>query len=133
MDHPHAHSASRREDRRLITGRGRYTSDWNLAGQLHAAFLRSDRAHAEILSVDVTGALKYPGVVAAFTGADALAAGYRWFPASIVYTNRRGDKPLKTERPALAHAKVRYVGEPVAVVVAESALAARDALERITV
>ncbi|MBI4191967.1 MAG: xanthine dehydrogenase family protein molybdopterin-binding subunit [Betaproteobacteria bacterium] len=127
------HTASRREDLRLITGRGRYASDWNLPGQLHAAFLRSDRAHAEIVSVNAAPALERPGVVAVFTGADAIAAGYTRFPLMANFTNRKGASLLKPERPVLAHGKVRFVGEAVALVVAESALAAHDALDAIEI
>ena len=125
--------ANRREDLRLITGRGRYTSDWNLPGQLHAAFLRSDRAHAEIVSINTAAALKRRGVVAIFTGADAVAAGYTRFPLMANFTNRKGATLLKPDRPVLAHGKVRFVGEAVALVVAESALAAQDALDAIEV
>ena len=124
---------NRREDLRLITGRGRFVSDWNLSGQLHAAFLRSDRAHAEILSVNAAAALARPGVLAVFTGADAVAAGYIRFPFMPSFTNRKGESPLKSERPALAHGKVRFVGEVVALVVAESAFAAQDAVDAIKV
>ena len=58
------------EDRRLITGNGRYTADFNLAGQLHATFLRADRAHAEIRGIDTSAAGKHPGVIAVWTAAD---------------------------------------------------------------
>lgn len=124
---------SRREDLRLITGQGRYSADFNLPGQLHAAFLRSDRAHAEIVHVNTAAALKRPGVVAIFTGEDAVAAGYVQLPHQMNFTNRAGAGILKPERPVLAYGKVRYVGEAVAMVVAETALAAQDALEAIQV
>ncbi len=127
------HAANRREDLRLITGRGRYTADWNLPGQLHAAFLRSERAHAEIVAVDVAPALKCPGVVAAYTGADAIAAGYTQFPNLMTFRGRGGAEILKPARPALAAGKVRFVGEAVAMVVGESALAAHDALGAIEI
>ena len=81
MHDTHAHKANRREDLRLITGRGRYTSDWNLPGQLHAAFLRSDRAHADIVSVNTAPALKRPGVVAVLTGTmrrPQVTQRFRW-------------------------------------------------------
>ena len=64
----------RREDHRLVTGQGKYTSDWNLPGQLYGAFLRSDRAHAEIVSINTRPALAMPGVVAVLTGADTAQA-----------------------------------------------------------
>ena len=131
MTEPHA--ANRREDLRLITGRGRYAADWNLPGQLHACFLRSDRAHAEIVALDAGPALKCRGVVAVYTGADAVAAGYTRFPSLMTFTGRDGAAILKPERPVLAAGKVRFVGETVAMVVAESALAAQDALGAIAI
>ena len=67
----------RREDFRLVTGQGKYTADWNLPGQLHGAFLRSDRAHAEIVSLDVERALAVSGVVAVLTGADTARANLK--------------------------------------------------------
>ena len=127
------HTANRREDLRLITGRGRYSSDWNLPRQLHAAFFRSDRAHAEIVSLNTAAALTRPGVAAVFTGSDALAAGYVRFPLMSNFVNRKGGTPIKTDRPVLAHGKVRFVGEVVALVVAESAAAAQDALDAIEI
>src|SRR4051812_32861146 len=99
MSHPH--TANRREDRRLITGQGRYTADINLVGQLHGAFLRADRAHAQIVSINVKPALARPGVVAVFTGADAIAAQYTQFPNLMAFAGRNGAQILKTERPVL--------------------------------
>src|SRR5215510_7500299 len=78
----------RREDQRLITGQGRYTSDWNLAGQLHAFFLRSDRAHAEIATLNVQPALDSPGVIAVFTGADTAQAGFKSAPPLVKYPGK---------------------------------------------
>src|SRR5204863_733034 len=75
----------RREDLRLVTGQGRYTSDWNLPGQLHGSFLRSDRAHAEIVSLDMSPARGTPGVVAVFTGADTARAGFKSTPQLARY------------------------------------------------
>lgn len=126
-------AANRREDLRLITGRGRFSSDMNLPGQLHAAFLRSDHAHAEIVSIDVAPARRRPGVVAVFTGEDAMSAGYKQFPNIFTFTTRSGASLLKPDRPVLAHGRVRFVGEAVALVVAESAAAARDALDAVVV
>jgi len=67
----------RREDARLVTGQGRYSADWSFPGQLHACFLRSDRAHAEIVALDVKHALAFPGVVAVLTGKDTTEAGFK--------------------------------------------------------
>ena len=127
------HKANRREDLRLITGRGRYASDMNLPGQLHAGFLRADRAHARIVSLDTAAALQQPGVVAIFTGADAIAAGYTQFPNMMSFKGPNGETIHKPPRPVIAHGTVRFVGEPVAMVVATSALAAQDAFAAIEV
>ena len=72
----------RLEDDRMLTGRGRYVSDWNLPGQAYAHFLRSDRAHAEIVSIDASAALAHPGVLAVLTGEDVAAAGLKSLPAA---------------------------------------------------
>ncbi len=128
-----AHASNRREDLRLITGRGRYAADWNMPEQLHAAFLRSDRAHAKIRALDTGAALARPGVVAVFTGADAVAAGYTHFPNLLSFAGRNGAALLKPQRPVLSHKKVRFVGEAVAMVVAESPLAAQDALDHVEI
>ena len=85
---------SRREDFRLITGDGRYTSDWNLPGQLHAAFLRADRAHAEIVRFDASKALAHPGVKAVLTGDDAREAGFKSLPNIVNYPGKNGQQLL---------------------------------------
>src|SRR2546427_3478492 len=123
----------RREDARLLTGGGRYTADWNLPGQLHAFFLRSDRAHAEIASTDVEAALARPGVHLVLTGADYAASGWKSLPGGVTYEGVGGQKQKKPFWPTLAHKKVHYVGQPVALVVAESAALAQDAAEEIVV
>jgi aerobic carbon-monoxide dehydrogenase large subunit len=134
--HPHHFDvegirALRLEDPRLITGRGTYAADWNLPDQLHAAFLRSDRAHARLLGVDVARARALPGVQLVLTGEDAVQAGFVKAPHQLTYTGVNGSKARVPNRPALAHGRVRYVGEPIAIVVADSALLAHDALEAI--
>src|SRR5437879_13083428 len=78
----------RREDFRLVTGRGKYTSDCNLLGQLHGSFLRSDRAHAEIFSVDTALALASSGLVAVFSGADTARACFNFRPLLACYPGR---------------------------------------------
>jgi len=123
----------RREDLRLVTGRGKYTSDWNLAGQLHAYFLRSDRAHAEIVSLNVEAARSSPGVVAVLTGADTARAGFKSTPNIARYPGRGGVGIKVPHRDGLANARVRFVGQEVALVVATGALAAQDAAERIEI
>ncbi len=124
--------AGRREDARLLTGQGRYTADWNRPGQAHAAFLRADRAHAQIRSIDVAAARAAPDVLAVLTGADAVAAGFDR-GAALMPVKGRGEALRLPPRPALATDRVRFVGEPVAVVVAETAHAANDAVELIAV
>ena len=78
----------RREDARLVTGRGCYSADWSFPGQLHAAFLRSDRAHAEIVALDAKRALGSPGVVAVLTGKDTTQAGFKTAPAMVKWPGR---------------------------------------------
>ena len=129
----HAHHGNRVEDQRLITGAGKYASDWNAAGQLYGYFVRSDHAHAEIKAVDTAAALKQPGVRHVFTGADAVAAGYIKPPHSLTIPGRNGSKALAPQRPVLAHGKVRFVGEAIALVVADSAAAAQSAAELIEI
>jgi carbon-monoxide dehydrogenase large subunit len=125
--------ASRLEDPRLITGQGTYASDWNVRGQLHAAFLRSDRAHARLIKVDVTRARAYRGVHAVYTGDDAIRAGFIRAPHQLNFVGVKGMKAIAPERPALATTAVRYVGEPIAMVVADSLAIANDAAELIDV
>ena len=129
----HAHHGNRVEDQRLITGAGKYASDWNAAGQLYGYFVRSDHAHAEIKAVDTAAALKQPGVRHVFTGADAVAAGYIKPPHSLTIPGRNGSKALAPQRPVLAHGKVRFVGEAIALVVADSAAAAQSAAELVEI
>ncbi len=124
--------AGRREDRRLVTGQGRYTADWDRPGQLHAAFLRSDRAHARIHAIDTGAAASAPGVFAVLTAADMLAAGYTRGISHVPYKGR-GEALKSPKSPALAHDKVRFVGEPVALVVAATAHEAQDAAELIVI
>jgi carbon-monoxide dehydrogenase large subunit len=124
---------SRLEDLRLITGAGTYAADWNLPGQLYAFFVRADRAHANIQSLDTAAALAHPGVAGVYTGEDAVRAGYT---RALTFLNFKGKDDMEgriPERPALAHGRVRFVGEPVALVVADSALAAQDASELIEI
>jgi len=123
----------RREDFRLVTGGGQYTADWNLAGQAHGFFLRSDRAHAEIAAIDTSAARAVPGVLAVLTGADVVAAGFKTPPAILFMKGKGGSAFKQPHRHALAHERVRFVGEPVALVVAESEAAAQDGAERIAI
>ncbi len=123
----------RREDRRLLTGAGRYTADVDLDGQRYACFLRSDHAHAEIASINVKPALALPGVLAVLTGEDTAKAGFRTPPAAVKFPGRDGMTLKVPNRDVLARGRVRHVGQEVALVVAETALAAQDAVELIEV
>ena len=119
----------RREDPRLITGRASYTDDIKLSGMAHAAILRSPYAHASILSIDTSAAASQPGVIAVFTGEDTEGA-LNGMPCAWLIPG----SDLKTPaHPAIAKDKVRYVGDAVAVVVAENRYQAEDALEHIAV
>ena len=129
----HHHDGRRVEDFRLITGAGRYASDWNAPGQLYGHFVRADRAHAEIVSVDTKKALASPGVKHVFIGEDAVRAGYTRAPHTMQFIGKNGMKARSPERPVLAHGKVRFVGEAVALVVADSAAAAQDAADLVEV
>jgi carbon-monoxide dehydrogenase large subunit len=123
----------RREDPRLLTGNGRYTADWNLSGQLYAFFLRSDRAHADVVSIDTAGARAHKGVRLVLTGEDYAASGWKSLPGGVPYDGMGGQKQKKPFWSALAQGKVHYVGQPVALVVAESVALAQDASEDIAV
>ena len=123
----------RREDGRLLRGAGRYTADWNQPGQAHGAFLRADRAHAHIRGIDTEAARAAPGVLAVLTAADMVEAGFIRGTAHMPFKGRNGSTLKAVRSPALAQDKVRFVGEPVALVVAETAHEAQDALELIAV
>jgi carbon-monoxide dehydrogenase large subunit len=118
----------RKEDPRFITGRGLYTDDVRVPGTLHAAFIRSPHAHARIRSVDASRARELPNVAGVFTGKDLADGGVNGIPVGWLLP---GLKP--SNHRALATDRVRYVGEPVAVVVASDAYAARDAAELVAV
>jgi aerobic carbon-monoxide dehydrogenase large subunit len=116
------------EDRRFITGRGRYLDDIARPRQAHAVFLRSPHAHARIRAVDVTAANAAPGVVAVLTGADLAADGLGTVPCVSGVAGA-----VLPPRPAMVAGRVRHVGDTVAMVVADSAAAARDAADLIAV
>jgi len=123
----------RREDERLLTGTGHFTTDWHLPSQAHGVFLRSNHAHARIVAVDPQPALDMPGVIAVVTSADLDAAGYGPIPSQDPGPGLDGFQFRAPERPALARDRVRFVGEPVALVVAETEAIANDACEQIVV
>ena len=130
-------SAERVEDDRLLRGRGRYTDDINLPDQLHGCVVRSPHPHARIAGIDAALALAAPGVVAVFTGADVEADGLGALPSlvrSAASLGRPdGSPPFEPERFALQPRKVAFVGDCVALVVADSAARARDAAEFVDV
>jgi carbon-monoxide dehydrogenase large subunit len=129
----HHHDGRRVEDQRLITGTGKYAADWSVPNQLYGHFVRSDHAHAEIVSINTKLALAHPGVTHVFTGADAVAAGYVRVAHVLGTPGKGGMKARALDRPVLAHGKARFVGEAVALVVAESAAAAADAAELVEI
>jgi len=121
------------EDRRFITGRGNYVDDIQVPRQTCAFMLRSPHAHARIGAIDAAAALSAPGVLAVFTGDDLARDGIGTIPCLSAVTNRDGTPSVLPPRPALVRDRVRHVGDTVAMVVAESAAAARDAAELIAV
>jgi len=125
-------SIKRFEDPRLVTGHGAFVGDLTLPDMLHAAVLRSQHAHARLRGVEVSAAHALPGVVAVLTGAD-IAGVLSGIPTRAMTGERAVDALQAPEYPLLAHAKVCYVGQPIAVVVAQDPYVARDAIELITV
>jgi carbon-monoxide dehydrogenase large subunit len=126
-------SLRRREDRRFLTGRGRYVHDIVRPQQLHAVFVRSPHAHAEILAIEKTEALASPGVAAIFTAEDVIGDKLNGVPCAWGIVGKDGKAMNEPPHPLLARSKVRHVGDPVAMVVAGSVDAARSAAERIAV
>lgn len=118
-------SVKRKEDQRFITGKGRYTDDFNRPHQLYACFVRSQIAHGRIKSIDISAAKDVPGVVEVLTGADYAADGLGSLPCGWMIHSKDGKEMKSPPHPALAKDTVRYVGEPYAVVIAESLDAAR--------
>ena len=125
-------SVSRKEDPVLLRGEGRYTDDISLPGQAHAVVVRSRYAHGVLRSVDRAEAQAMPGVLAIYTASDLAEAGIEAMHAAAGKNHDGTDTP-RPRQPPLASAKVRYVGEPVAVVIAETVQQARDAAEAVFV
>ena len=144
-DHPYIGRAlPRLEDARFVTGAGRYTDDVHLPGAAHAAFVRSPHAHAAIRGIDTAAARAMPGVLAVLTGADYRAAGLTGIrqlpvPADVIDHQQKAFGPEATRPPfdtphwPLATDKVRYVGEPLAAVIADTPDTARDAAAAVEV
>ena len=125
-------SMKRFEDPRLVTGNGAFVGDLTLPDMLHAAVLRSQHAHARLRGIDMAAARAVPGVVAILTGAD-ITGVLPGIPTRAMTGERAVDALQAPEYPLLAHDKVCYVGQPIAVVVAHDPYVARDAVELITV
>ena len=126
-------SVLRLEDRRFLTGRGQYVSDRAVPGALHCRFVRSDRAHADLLEIEAEAARAVPGVAAVLTGADMAEDGVGSMPCLWKVPTKDGTPMAEPPRWALARGRVRHVGEPVAAVLAESQAAADDAAELVDV
>jgi carbon-monoxide dehydrogenase large subunit len=124
---------SRKEDPILVQGQGRYTDDVSLPGQVHAVMVRSSVAHGLIKSIDTAPARAMPGVLAVYTAADLDAAGYGSIKCIVAFPNRDGSPIRKPERKSLARDKVRFVGDPVAAVIAETPAIAEAATEAVIV
>jgi len=126
-------SVKRKEDLRFITGSGRYTDDIQVPHQAYACFVRSPHAHATIGSIDTAAAAAMPGVLGIFTGEDVAADGLGGLICGWMVKSKDGSPMKAGPHPILAHGKVRYVGDHVAVVVAETFQEARDAAEAVVV
>jgi carbon-monoxide dehydrogenase large subunit len=128
-DHGIGASSKRREDTRFLTGKGVYTDDLAMQGQVHAVMVRSTVAHGRIVSIDTSEAEAMPGVLAVFTGEDFAEVGGN--PAGWLIHSRDGAPMREPKRPVLAHGKVRHVGDAYAAVIAETYAQARDAAEAV--
>lgn len=129
----HGKSSPRIEDDRLIRGLGRYTGDLKFEGMLHAAMVRSPHAHARVTRVDCSAARRYPGVAAVLTAADAAADGLQDLISIAEVQRPSGAAAPVTPKPVLAGDRIRFLGEPVAIVIAETQELATDAAEAVTV
>jgi carbon-monoxide dehydrogenase large subunit len=123
----------RKEDDTLVRGKGKYTDDFNLPRQVYAWIVRSSHAHGVIRGIDTEAARAMPGVLGVWTGTDLVAAGYGPFTCGLPLKSRDGTPLHQTNRTALMTDKVRYVGDPIAFVVAETLVQARDAAEAVEV
>jgi carbon-monoxide dehydrogenase large subunit len=131
-------SVKRREDVRLLTGQGRYADDVNAPGQVYAAFVRSPHAHADVGSIDAAAAQAVPGVLGVFTARDLIADGVGTIPTLIAergggIRSRDGSPFAEPLWYPLATDRVRHAGEPVAVVIATTSVAAQDGAEAVAV
>jgi aerobic carbon-monoxide dehydrogenase large subunit len=120
-------AVKRKEDRRFLLGKGNYVDDITLPNQSYAVFVRSMYAHAKITQIDATAAKAAPGVIAVLTGDDVAADGLGGLPCGWLIKNKDGSNMVEPPHPALAQGKVRHVGDPVAMVIATSKVAAQAA------
>ncbi len=127
------HGALRSEDAPLLTGGGQFTDDMNVPGQAYGVFVRAAVGHARINRVDVARARAMPGVLAVITGADLAADGLGGIPPVASTVGRDGKPMVATSMPVLAADRIRFVGEAVAIVVAETLLQAQEAAEHVEV
>jgi carbon-monoxide dehydrogenase large subunit len=121
----------RKEDDTLVRGKGKYTDDFSLPGQVYAWIVRSSHAHGILRGIDTEAAKAMPGVLGVWTGADLASANYGPYTCGLPLKSRDGSPLLQTNRTALMSDKVRYVGDPVAFTVAETLAQARDAAEAV--
>lgn len=121
----------RKEDDTLVRGKGKYTDDCNQPGQVYAWIVRSSHAHGMIKGIDTDTARTMPGVLGVWTGQDLANSGYNPFTTGLPLKSRDGSPVLQTNRPPLVTDKVRFVGDPVAFVVATTLAQARDAAESV--
>jgi aerobic carbon-monoxide dehydrogenase large subunit len=123
----------RKEDDRLVRGKGKYTDDFTLPNQAYAWMVRSSHAHGIIRGIETSAAKAMPGVLGVWTGADLASANYNPFTCGLPLKSRDGSPLLQTNRQALPTDKVRFVGDPIAFVVAETLAQAKDAAEAVEV
>jgi carbon-monoxide dehydrogenase large subunit len=123
----------RKEDDTLVRGKGKYTDDLNLPRQAYAVMVRSTHAHGVLKQVGIAEAKAMPGVLGIWTGEDMVAAGYGNFVSRMPLKSKDGSALLQSSKPILAVGKVRFVGDPIAVVVAETLAQAKDAAEAVSV
>ena len=124
-------AVKRLEDKQLLIGAGQYTNDVTVPGQTHLVFLRSPYPHAKIKSIDTQAAKAMPGVIGVFTGQDLLAAGLKPMARPMNFKRADGSDLSSTTRHILATGTVRFVGEPIAAVVADTEEQAKNAAEAI--
>ena len=127
------HGALRSEDEPLLTGSGRFTDDLTVPGQAYGVFVRAPVSHAAIRAVDLAAARAMPGVLGAWGGQDAAADGLGAIPPVAVFPGRDGTPMFSAAMPVLAANRIRYVGEPVAIVVADTLAQAQDAAEAVRI